>query len=63
MMRGLAVAGPRPSQGVAAQIKNADFEDASQLGVELPRATSFWVGSTALTHQNPDLRVTSIDER
>src|SRR6516164_4501700 len=28
-LRGVAVAGPRPSQGVAAQIKNADIEDVS----------------------------------
>jgi len=32
MMRGVAVAGLRPFQGVAAQIKNADIEDVSQLG-------------------------------
>jgi hypothetical protein len=35
MMRGLVVAGPRPSQRVAAQIKNADIEAVSRLGVEL----------------------------
>src|SRR5215472_9752752 len=48
MMRGLAVVGPRPSQGIAAQIKNADIEDVSQLGVELLRAAGFWIGSTAV---------------
>jgi hypothetical protein len=39
MMRGLAVAGPRPSQGVAAQMTL--IEDVSQLGVELLRAVGF----------------------
>jgi len=44
MMRGLVVAGPRPSQGVAAQIKNADIEDVSRLGVELlARRLQGWV--------------------
>ena len=36
MMRGVAVAGLRPFQGVAAQIKNTDIEeDITRLGVEL----------------------------
>src|SRR6516162_4278347 len=30
-MRGLGMAGPRPFQGVAAQIKNADIENVSRL--------------------------------
>jgi hypothetical protein len=48
MMRGLAMAGPRPAQGIEAQIKNTDIEDVSQLGVELLRAVGSWVGSTAV---------------
>jgi hypothetical protein len=44
-MRGLAVAGPRPPKGVAAQMTLT--EDVSQLRVELLRAAGFWVGSTA----------------
>ena len=63
MMRGLAVAGPRPSQGVAAQIKNADFDDVSQLGVKLLARPASGLGQRRLTHRNPDLRVTSIDQR
>src|SRR6516164_7377270 len=63
MMRGLAVAGPRPSQGVAAKIKNADIEDVSQLGVELLARPASGLGQRRLTHRNPDLRVTSIDQR
>src|SRR6516162_7552279 len=63
MMRGLAVAGPRPSQGVAAQIKNADIEDVSRLGVELLARLTSGLGQRRLTHRNPDLRVTSIDQR
>ena len=63
MMRGLAVAGPRPSQGVAAQIKNADIEDISQLGVELLARPAPGLDQRQLTHRNPDLRVTSIDQR
>src|SRR6516162_573649 len=63
MMRGLAVAGPRPSQGVAAKIKNADIEDVSQLGAELLARPASGLGQRQLTHQNPDLRVTSIDQR
>jgi len=47
MMRGLAVAAPRPSHGIETQIKNTDIEDVSQLGVELLRAAGFRVGSTA----------------
>src|SRR6516225_3434210 len=62
MMRGLVVAGPRPSQGVAAQIKNADIEDASRLGVELLARLASGLGQRRLTHRNPDLRVTSIDQ-
>ena len=63
MMRGLAVAGPRPSQGVAAKIKNADIEDVSQLGAELLARPASGLGQRRLTHRNPDLRVTSIDQR
>src|SRR6516164_3343303 len=63
MMRGLAVAGPRPSQGVAAQIKNAHIEDVSRLGVELLARLASGMGQRRLTHRNPDLRVTSIDQR
>jgi hypothetical protein len=63
MMRGLVVAGPRPSQEVAAQIKNADIEDASRLGVELLARLASRLGQRRLTHRNPDLRVTSIDQR
>src|SRR6516225_10604847 len=62
-MRGLAVAGSRPSQGVAAQIKNADIEDVSQLGAELLARPASGLGQRRLTHRNPDLRVTSIDQR
>jgi hypothetical protein len=62
MMRGLAVAGPRPSEGVAAQIKNADIEDVSQLGAELLARPASGLGQPRLTHRNPDLRVTSIDQ-
>ena len=62
-MRGPAVAGPRPSQGVAAQIKNADFEDVSQLGVELLARPASALDQRRLTHRNPDLRVTSVDQR
>src|SRR6516165_3222971 len=62
MMRGLVVAGPRPSQGVAAQIKNADIEDASRLGAELLAQLASGLGQRRLTHRNPDLRVTSIDQ-
>src|SRR6516164_4492343 len=62
-MRGLAVAGSRPSQGVAAQFKNADIEDVSQLGVELLARPASGLGQRCLTHRNPDLRVTSIDQR
>ena len=60
MMRGLAAAGPRPSQGVAAQIKNADIEDVSQLGAELLARPASGLGQRRLTHRNPDLRVTSL---
>src|SRR6516165_6277029 len=63
MMRGLAVAGPRPSQGVAAKIKNADIEDVSQPGAELLARPASGLGQRRLTHRNPDLRVTSIDQR
>src|SRR6516225_5223619 len=63
MMRGLAVAGPRPSQGVVAQIKSADIEDVSRLGVELLARLASGLGQRRLTHRNPDLRVTSIDQR
>src|SRR6516165_12700290 len=63
MMRGLALAGPCPLQGVAAQINNADFEDVSRLGVELLARPASGLGQRRLTHRNPDLRVTSIDER
>src|SRR6516162_1353867 len=63
MLRGLAVAGPRPSQGVAAKIKNADIEDVSQLGVELLARPASGLGQRRLTHRNPDLRVTSMDQR
>src|SRR5215831_2178183 len=59
-MRG---SGPRPSQEVAAQIKNADFEDVSQLGAELLARPASGLGQRRLTHRNPDLRVTSIDQR
>src|SRR6516164_4304090 len=62
-MRGLAVAGSRPSQGVAAQFKNADIEDVSQLGAELLARPASGLGQRRLTHRNPDLRVTSIDQR
>ena len=62
-MRGLAVAGSRPSQGVAAQIKNADIEDVSQLGAELLARPASGLGQRRLTHRNPDLRATSIDQR
>jgi hypothetical protein len=60
-MRGLVVARPRPSQRVAAQIKNADIEDVSRLGVELLARLSSGLGQRRLTHQNPDPRVTSIE--
>src|SRR6516165_8155152 len=63
MMRGLAMAGPRLSQGVAAKIKNADIEDVSQLGAELLARPASGLGQRRLTHRNPDLRVTSIDQR
>jgi len=63
MMRGLVVAGPRPSQGVAAQIKNADIEDVPPLGVELLAWPASGLGQRRSTHRNPDLRVTSIDQR
>ena len=63
MLRGLAVAGQRPSQGVAAKIKNADIEDVSQLGAELLARPASGLGQRRLTHRNPDLRVTSIDQR
>src|SRR6516162_11438582 len=63
MMRGLAVAGPRPSQGVAAKIKNADIEDVSQPEAELLARPASGLGQRRLTHRNPDLRVTSIDQR
>src|SRR5215472_8768594 len=63
MMRGLAVAGPRPSQGIIAQIKNADIEDVSRLWVELLARPASESGQRRLTHRNPDLRVTSIDQR
>jgi integrase len=59
----LAVAGPRPSQGIAAQIKNADIEDVSRLGVKLLARPASGLGQRRLTHRNPDLRVTSIDQR
>ena len=62
MMRGLVVAGPRPSQGVAAQIKNAHIEDVSRLGVELLPRLASGLGQRRLTHRNSDLRVTSIDQ-
>src|SRR5215472_1182821 len=62
MMRGLVVAGPRPSQGHAAQIKSADIENVSRLGELLARLAS-GLGQTRLTHRNPDLHVTSIDQR
>ena len=62
-MRGLAVAGPRPSQGIEAQINNPDIEDVSQLGAELRARPASGSGQPQLTHRNPDLRVTSIDER
>src|SRR5215471_14560534 len=60
MTRGLVVAGPRPSQGNAAQIKNADVEDVSR------NCSHGWLlgwGLRRLTHRNPDLRVRSIDQR
>src|SRR6516225_9331739 len=57
MMRGLVVAGPRPSQGVAAQIKKADIEDVSRLGAELLARLASGLGQRRLTHRNPDLRV------
>jgi hypothetical protein len=60
-MRGLVVAGPRPSQRVAAQIKNADIEAVSRLGVELLAQLASGLGQRRLTHQNPDSRVTSIE--
>ena len=47
MMRGPVVAGPRPSQGDAAQIKNADIKNVSRLG-GIARAAGFQVGSTAV---------------
>src|SRR6516164_1674836 len=58
MMHGLVVAGPRPSQGHAAQIQNADIEDVSRLGVELLARPAPGLGQRRLTHRNPDLRVT-----
>jgi hypothetical protein len=63
MMRGLVVAGPRPSQAIAAQIKNADIEDVSRLGMELLARLASGLGQRRLTHRNPDLGVTSIDQR
>jgi len=63
MMRGLAVAGPRPCQGVAAQNKNADIEDTSRLGVELLARSASGSGQRRFTHQKPDFRVASIDEQ
>src|SRR5262245_6727682 len=60
MMRGPVVAGPRPSQGDAAQIKNADIKNVSRLG-GITRAAGFRVGQRRLTHRNPDPRVTSIE--
>src|SRR6516164_7667380 len=62
-MRGLPLAGPRPLQGVAAQIKNADFEDVSQLGMELLARPASALDQRRLTHRNPDLRATSVDQR
>jgi hypothetical protein len=61
MMRGLAVAGPRPSQGL--QPKMTLIEDVSQLGVELLARPASGSDQRQLTHRNPDLRVTSIDQR
>ena len=58
MMRGLVVAGPRPSQEVAAQIKNADIEDASRLGVELlARPASGWVTAVDSSKSRPSRNV------
>ena len=37
--------GRAPSQGIEAQIKNADVDDVSQLGGGIARG--FWIGSTA----------------
>ena len=63
MMRGLAVAGPRPLPRGCTQIKNADFEDVSQLGVELLARPASALDQRRLTHRNPDLRATSVDQR
>jgi hypothetical protein len=63
MMRGLAVAGSRLLPSGGSQIKNADFEDVSQLGVELLARPASGLDQRRLTHRNPDLRMTSVDER
>ena len=62
MMRGLVVAGPRPSQGDAAQIRNAGIKNVSRQGGLLARLVS-GLGQRRLTNGNSDLHVTSIDQR
>jgi hypothetical protein len=62
-MRGLVMAGPRPPRGFRAQIKNADIGVVSRLWVKLFARLAFGLGQRRLTHRNPDLRVTSIDQR
>ena len=62
MMRGLVVAGPRPFQGDAAQIKNAGSKNVTRQGGLLARLVS-GLGQRRLTNRNSDLHVTSIDQR
>jgi hypothetical protein len=61
-MRGLVVAGPRLPKGVDPN-KYADIEDVSRFGVELFARLASGLGQRRLTHRNPDLGVTSIDQR
>jgi hypothetical protein len=57
------VAGPRPSQRDAAQIKNADIKNTYHGYGELLARLASGLGQRRLTHRNPDLRVTSIESR